>query len=396
MKILHYIPTYAPAWSYGGPVRSVSALCEELTRQGHDVTVFTTDAGLEKDEKRGEGRPVERNGVTVHYFPRVSGYGIKSPALEAAARQRVAEYDLVHVTAIWQRTGPAACRAARRAGVPYVMSPRGALGPYSWRHGTIKKLFYYFMYERRNLSEAAGFHYTSAMEAAECERFRFGKPSCTVSNAIDLNFWQRDVTAGRAWRHKRGIAEGETVLLYAGRLHHKKGLDLLPEILRQGSDTGQRMRLVLVGPEEDDTAHRLRMRFAALSLDKQVIFLPLTPPEELKTIYSGADIFMLPSLHENFGNAAVEAAACGCWVLASEQVGVARELAASDAGECLVLDASVWIAAIIGRVRKMSQMGDSSIQSGLESRFGVTAMADRMAKFYKQIISTRRNSTPFA
>ena len=224
MKLLHYIPTYAPAWQWGGPVRSVSGMCEALARLRHEVTVFTTNAGLEDDPAIPANRPVMRNGVKVHYFPRQAGYGIASSALEQAVAAHAGEFDLIHVTAIWQRTGAAACRAARKAGVPYVISPRGALGPYSWRRGRVKKLAYYALRERRSLCQASGFHYTSQMEAGECEPYRFGRPSCIVPNAIDLEFWRRDPAAGAAWRQQHGIASGDCVLLYAGRLHHKKGL----------------------------------------------------------------------------------------------------------------------------------------------------------------------------
>lgn len=345
--------------------------------------VLTTDAGLKPGDIPARGQEVLRNGVKVYYFPQVPGYGIKSPQLEQAVSDRVGEFDLVHVTAIWQRTGPAACRAARAAAVPYVISPRGALGPYSWSRGTVKKLAYYFIHERRNLQEASGFHYTSAMEAAECERFRFGKPTCIVPNAIDLDFWQRDATAGKTWRDKLGVTDDETVLLYAGRLHHKKGLNLLPEVLRQCQVAGLSVRLVFVGPEEDDTGHRLRAQFARLGIDKRVTFLPMMKSEALKAAYSGADIFVLPSLHENFGNVAVEASACGCHILASTHTGVTQELSALGIGKTLPLISSEWSNAIAETIARRQ----TSLEqwANLGSTFSPDDTADKMGAFYWQL-----------
>lgn len=386
MKILHYIPTYAPAWNWGGPVRSVSSLCEELVRRGHDVSVLTTDAGLRPDDIPARGTEVLRNGVKVVYYPRVPGFGIKSPGLEKAVHKRAGEFDLVHVTAIWQRTGPAACAAARRAGVPYVISPRGALGPYSWHRGALKKIAYYLLRERAGLQAAAGFHYTSAMEAEECERFRFGRPSCVVPNGVDPGDWHQDAGAGRSWRDRHGICQDETVLLYAGRLHHKKGLELLPAALARLS--GPSWRMVFIGPDDDGTKERLEKAFGKANLEDRVLFLPAVMPTELRAAYSGANTFLLPSLHENFGNVAVEAAACGCWILAADTVGVARELATLGVGECLPRDARAWADALAGAQEqpkanpeyRPARIFDLKIAAEAMDAFYQTLCADRIQK----------------
>jgi len=384
MRLLHYIPVYAPAWRWGGPVRSVSGLCEELVRQGHEVTVFTTNAGLEDDPTIPTDRSVTRNGVTVHYFPALHGYGIRSPALEAAVAARAGEFDLIHVTAIWQRTGPAACQAARAAGVPYVISPRGALGPYSWRRGRLKKTVYYWLKERAGLRRASGFHYTSKMEAGECERFRFGRPSCIVPNAVDFSFWHREAEAGEAWRSARGFAADETVLLYAGRLHHKKGLELLPEVVRLCRDAGISVKLVLLGVEEDDTGSLIRRQSDDLGIAALVSILPAVSPEELRAVYSAADLFVMPSRHENFGNVAVEAAACGCPVLLSDQIGVAQELAACGKGLVLPRHAEEWAAAIKVGGRAAAQ---NAVSESME-QFSLGAVAGELAGFYGSCIAS--------
>ena len=345
------------------------------------MTVLTTDAGLPTGDAPARGQEVLRNGVKVYYFPQVPGYGIKSPALEAAIGDFVKAHDLIHVTAIWQRTGPAACRTARRAGTPYVISPRGALGPYSWQRGLLKKTAYYWLHERRNLVEASGFHYTSTLEATECERFRFGKPAAIVPNSIDHYFWKRDEVARKLWRTRYGYTDDDTVLLYAGRLHHKKGLDLLPEVIAQCHEKACPVKLVLVGPEEDDTGRLLRASFAKLGLDRWVQFLPMLLPEELRMAYSSADIFVLPSRHENFGNAAVEAAACGCRVLTSKYVGIGEDLMRLGYGECLERNPADWVKIITQR----RAITDYNV-SLLLNAFSVTIAVQNMEAFYQRIM----------
>lgn len=345
--------------------------------------MLTTDAGLKQGNIPGRGREVSRNGVKVHYAPQVPGYGIRSPALEAAIGEFAENQDLIHVTAIWQRTGPAACRAARAAGVPCVISPRGALSPYSWKRGRWKKLVYYLLYERRNLSEAAGFHYTSAMEAAECESFRFGKPSCVVPNGIDFQRWRRNGAAGAAWRKRNGIPADARVMLYSGRMHHKKGLDLLPEVLSRLSKPD--WRIVFVGGDDDATGQKLEVEFRRKGLADRVRFLPWVDSGALAETYSGADILVLPSRHENFGNVALEAAACGCWILASEKVGIARQLAELGAGECLPLNVDAWVGTIANWRSR-----DAGPSSRVIGTFDIRNTAESMETFYRSLPSAAR------
>ena len=380
MKILHFIPVYAPAWKFGGPVRSVSALCEGLAARGHEVTVLTTDAGLESLPELPRGEVVMRNGVKVLYYRRVSGYGICSPTLVGAIAAAAKDFDLVHISAVWQRTGPAAAQAALSAGVPYVVSPRGALGPYSWQHGRVKKLLYYFLRERYTLRHAAAVHYTTEMERDECVPFRFGRPGCVVPNPIDFSHWRRDEVAGAECRHRYRVADGEMFALYAGRVHHNKGLELLPEVMSLVRARDVRCKLLFAGPEEDGTAELLRKRFAQRGLSDRVHFAGTLSSDELRAAYSAADVFLLPSLHDSFGNVAVEAAGCGCWVLASIFTGVAKQIASLSAGECLPLEAEVWAAAIVrSRGRNVDATAISSV-------FSVDGITEAMERFYRTII----------
>ncbi len=382
MRILHYIPTYAPAWSFGGPVRSVSSLCEGLSRRGHTVTVFTTDAGLESDRDIIRGAAIDRNGVEVRYFRRTAGWGIKSPEMENAVKNYVSKYDLIHVTAVWQRTGPAACRAARKGGVPYVISPRGALGPYSWARGRIKKRLYYAIFERSNLLNASGFHYTSKMEMAECQTFKFGKPHSIIPNSLNLQGWSRDNTARSYWRKILGCDQNSLLCLYAGRLHHKKGLEILPGILARIQNIPWRM--AIVGNDSDGSGKRLAQDFASQKLGARVNFLPAVKPAQLPGLYSAADVFLMPSHHENFGNVAIEAAVCGCYVLASVETAVAEQLEQLGAGTRLPRVTQVWSDAIGQR------MTDCPVSiecvNRVKNSFSDEYVAERMEYFYNSVV----------
>ena len=337
MRILHYIPTYAPAWRWGGPVISTASVCESLAALGHEVKVLTTDAGLDASFR---DLNTVRNQVAVHYFPTEKGLGIHSPALERAVTDEVKGFDLLHVTGVWQRTSPAACAAARRAGKPFVISPRGALGPYSWRQKRLKKLIYYWWRERSNLAGAAGFHFTSQMEARECTHFVRHRPSAIIANAVLPGNWSREEALGLDWKNRNGLPGDLPLLLNVGRLHHKKGLDLLPAAL--ASLKSLRWQLAFVGADNDGTAAQLAESFRKHGLEGRVHFLPPEPPAALPPVYSAGSLFLLPSRHENFGNVVIEALGAGCPVVVSDQVGNAADVALSGAAFVLPRSPAEW------------------------------------------------------
>jgi len=381
MKILHYTPAYPPAWKTGGPVRSVSQICEGLAALGHDVTVLTTNVELEDNLDIVPGRPQERNGVKVTYFSMKKGLsGIRSADLEATVRKRVAEFDLVHVTGVWQPTSMAACRAAKKAGVPYVISPRGALGDYSWTQKPWKKIPYWWLYERKNCCDAAVMHYTTIMEEMECRRFKLPGQSALIPNSVGLGFWTYDADAAQRWRSKNNIPVDMKLLLNAGRLHHKKGLDLLPEALAGLTDSNWKM--IFVGSDDDGTKGALITEFNKRGLSERILFIDTIPPEELRALYSAADLFLLPSRHENFGNVVIEALSCRCPVIISDHVGVAEDLTEYEEVTVLANDSAQWSAVI---QHMSAEKITESVVNSLNENYSLNAVVSAFENVYRRL-----------
>ena len=140
MRVLHFLPVYIPAWQFGGPVLSVSRLCEGLVQQGVEVRVITTNAGLPDFPGDQLGIPQNVNGVQVIYYAVDKQGGIiRSRTLLEALPEHMHWADLLHLSSIWQPLGIPVQQAAHAAGVPAIQTLRGALGPYSWRRGWWKK-----------------------------------------------------------------------------------------------------------------------------------------------------------------------------------------------------------------------------------------------------------------
>ena len=327
MQILHFLPVYVPAWQFGGPILSVSRLCEGLVSQGAQVRVITTNAGLSEFPDDQLGIPQNINGVEVIYYPVDKHLGpIRSSALVAALPLHMQWAQLLHLSSIWHPLGLLVQQAAHLSGVPVIQTLRGALGPYSFQRSWWKKAPYFWLKERPLLQRAAALHCTTKQEACEIAWLRLKPHVEILPNPLDLSQHRYDPKLGQCWRLSMGLSPEHPLLLVAGRIHHKKGLDLLPPVLKSLSHMS--WQLLFVGQDDDRTGQKLRRSFHRFGLSHRVHWIDPIPATELIGPYNASDCLLLPSRHENFGNVVVEALACGSGVLISDKVGVADSIGA--------------------------------------------------------------------
>ena len=325
MRVLHFLPVYVPAWQFGGPVLSVSRLCEGLVQQGVDVRVITTNAGLPNFPMHQLGTPQTVNGVEVFYYPvDQETVVIRSKALVDSLTDHMCWADVLHLSSIWQPLGIPVQKAPHAARVPVIQTLRGALGPYSWRRGLWKKLLYYLINERHFLQRASVLHCTTKQEAKEISWLGLRPPVKLLPNPLDLSQVRCDTSLREKWRKNLGIPDNQTLFLVAGRLHHKKGLDILPSILLSISQ--EPWQILFVGDDDDGTTLGLHRQMRRFGLDSRCHWIDALPVSDLAGPYNAADWLLLPSRHENFGNVVIEALSCGCGVLVSDQVGCAEGL----------------------------------------------------------------------
>src|SRR5262245_40352211 len=169
MRILHVVPSYQPATRYGGPIYSVHGLARAQARCGEEVHVFTTNIDGPGESSVPLGEPVELDGVTVWYFPCSTGRRLcRSSVMGGSLRERVSDFDVLHLHSVFLWPTLAAARAARKAGVPYVLAPRGMLvADLIRRKSWLMKSAWLSLFERANIEQAAAVHVTSEMEASE-------------------------------------------------------------------------------------------------------------------------------------------------------------------------------------------------------------------------------------
>jgi len=181
MRILHVVPSYLPAMRYGGPIFAVHGLCRALASRGHEVQVFTTNIDGPGISPTPIGTSVDLDGIKIRYFfcPLVRRLG-------RALHHSIGELDVVHLHSVFLWPTWAAARAARNAGVPYVLSPRGMLvKDLIARRSRFAKSAWIHLIERSNVERAAALHLTSPLEGAELETFRLA--ASTVSRHSQCN-----------------------------------------------------------------------------------------------------------------------------------------------------------------------------------------------------------------
>lgn len=355
LRILQVVPNYYPAVRYGGPIRSVHGLAAALVRRGHDVHVYTTSVDGPTDLDVPLDRAVDLDGVKVHYFRVPALRRLSwSPTLGRRLRQSISGFDAVHVHAVYLCPTLAAAREAARARVPYVLAPRGMLIREAInRKSRWVKTAWINCFERKSLSQAAAVHVTAEMEAAELEWLGLPMPHVAcIPNGVQFPRDDMPLPAG-PYSHLPA-----RFVLFLSRINWKKGLDRLIAAWRFVPDTA----LVIAGNDEEGYQAKLLNQVRELGLSDRVIFLGPVEDAHKWALFNQAQLFVLPSYSENFGNVVAEAMSMGCPVAVTPEVGISDLVESVGAG--IVAD---------GEPAKFS----SAIRSLLSSPADLRAMGQR-------------------
>lgn len=380
LKLLHVVSSYLPAMRYGGTIVSVHGLCRALAARGHDVHVYTTSVDGTDDSAVPHDEPVDVEGVKVWYFRSRSLRRIYyAPELRRTLRRRVGEFEVVHTHAIYLWPLWTAAREARRAGVPYVVSPRGMLEKeLIERKSAMWKAALIAFIEKANLEGAAAVHVTSRREAVEAEAFGFSlRRVCEVPNGVDI-----ERGGGAAAPAIAQAIDGGPYVLFLGRINWKKGLDRLLAALEQAPG----VRLLVAGNDEDGYQPALASLAARYGLNERVIFTGPVHGADKAALIGGARALVLPSYSENFGNVVLEAMAAGRPVIVSREVGVADLVRESGAG--LVSDGGPEdLGGAIGRLSSDVAAGDAMGGRGraVAARYSWDSVAAQMETLYESV-----------
>jgi glycosyltransferase involved in cell wall biosynthesis len=382
VRVLHVSPYFPPAIPYGGPPASVLGLCQGLQRAGVDVEVVTTTANGDAQLAASPATGDRYDGVPVRYvqmaFPRrFFGARVRGPLVAALARA-----DVCHIHGVWNVPEWWASYLARARKLPYVVSPRGMLLPQAVRRGRWRKAVAYQLIERANLRGAALLHATSEQEADALRDLQLGAQIAVVPNGVDLESAQR---APLGYRRQIGIPPDAFVVLYLGRMHRIKRLDLLADAFDELRATHRSAHLVLAGHDEHGLIPDLRRRLSAHALF--VHTLDAVGGQDKWALLRDADVTVQCSDSESFGMSIVESLAAGVPAVVTRTCPW-QEIETRECGLWVEQRAPAIAAALRALAddpARRRRMGDRAAALARE-RYGWDAIAPLMSRLYAGLL----------
>lgn len=373
MRILHIIGSMDP--KNGGPVEGIFRRARYLLQMGYSVEVLTLDA---------PDAPFLRDilPLKVHAVGPGRGRFGYGPGLRRWLVENVSAYDHVFVHGLWQYHGIGTARVLWSLNKPYYVFAHGMLDPwfkerYPLKH--LKKWIYWLIAEYWVLRRAKFVLFTT-----EEERIRSRDSFCLYH----VN--ERVVSYGTSEpphvspeiveqvRHEVKGGRGGRIVLFLGRIHPKKGCDLLIRAFAAARRLSE-IQLVMAGPVEQAYKDQLTELALGLGVADDIVWLGLVTGDRKWALLRVADVFMLPSHQENFGVAVAEALGSGLPVVISDKVNIWREvlddgagLVGDDTEEGARESLSRWLMLEPAQTRKMAECARSSF----EKRYSIVAMAN--------------------
>lgn len=296
MNILQVSPFFPPAWAYGGPSRVVFELSQNLAKAGHEVTVYTTDA---RDSATRVAQDEDSEGeVRVRRFRNLSNYlawyhkFFIAPGIIPAARNELAQFDIIHLHGSRNLLNAVISSYAKENSKPVILQAHGSLETGFGRTG-LKKL-YDVMGGRGFFESMAGAIALNRSEAGVYQEFGFSPEKVIIiPNAIVLQGHENS-EVGVSFRRTFGVPEDTRLILYLGRLHHTKRIDLLLRAFERLSRSHDDLLLALVGPD-DGYETRLRNLVSRLSLEDSTLITGFVSHDLRQSALRQSEVLVTPS-----------------------------------------------------------------------------------------------------
>ena len=287
MKILTFLTNIDQ--TKGGPSRSVPLFVRGLSEMGIDVTLMV----------------IKSDDMNLHAL---DGTFAKVHLLDPSYTKKDLEnfvekerFDVIHGQCIWEPLFHQMRLAADKHQIPFILTPRGTLEPWSLQQSKWKKRIARWLYQDKDLKRCACIYATAEMEAQHIRDLGFKNPICIIPNGIE--------TEGYPCRNDASMVKKR--ILFLSRIHPKKGIEVLIEAFSRLHQEFQDWSVMIVGNGEDEYRKALNEKVAKLGLsDKIQILAPVFGAAKMK-IYQESSVFCLPSYSENFGMVIAEAMSCG-------------------------------------------------------------------------------------
>jgi len=388
MKILMISGTFPPR-SFGGVTKVTFNISKHLVKYGHEVIVFTTDAGDSQKTRSTINKYSEIEGIKIFYFKNINNYlafhhRFYFPfGFISMSRRQIKNVDVIHIHENRSYLSIIATHFARKYQIPYIIQPHGDL-PADFGKKRLKQIYDYF-WGNSILKNAARIITLTPHESNQCMQKGIPKEKIEIiPNGFDYSNFPTPLEKG-IFRRKFGIESRQKIILFLGRINEIKGLDLLVEAFFKVYKEIPDSILVIVGP--DDGYQQFLMKLInKLNIQDRIIFTgPLYGPEKFYAYYD-ADIYVLPSRYEAFPNTILEAWACGTPVILTDSC--ALSTIAQQAG-IVVKPNPIHLAEAIKNLLMDEKLRESCSKRGqslVQNEFNMEMVARKIEECYQNVI----------
>jgi glycosyltransferase involved in cell wall biosynthesis len=381
MKILQVINFLAPV--YGGSAEVPWQLSKALVKSGHDVTIYTSSYKFNPDALTAKE-------VAIHAFKswlQFADFSI-TPSLTKNARREIKNFDIVHLHNFRTYQNMVVHGFAKVYSVPYVLQAHGSLTTY-FQKGMFKKAFD-VIWGRNILHNAARVIAVTDIEAEQYHSLGVNQNKIEiVPHGIDLAEFDNQATKGE-FRKKYKINPDKNIVLYLGRIHKMKGLDILANAFADLSHNHKDIVLAIVGPDGGYLTILKKLVTKLGNIDNVIFTGPLYGQEKLEA-YIDADIYVLPSSYEIFGITILEAWACGKPVVVTDRCGMADVV--RDRAGLVVLYDKVQLRNALSKLLNDTSMRREFGKQGrklVEEEYNWSSAASRVERIYNNVLANRK------
>ncbi|PWB83562.1 MAG: hypothetical protein C3F11_05955 [Methylocystaceae bacterium] len=392
MNVLHVIPSVSKV--HGGPTHALTMMERSLSALGVAVTTLTTDDDGPGRRLSSASRPHSVDGAMRLYARKWSEFYKFSPGLLTWLLRHVRDFDVIHIHALFSFSSVAAAFAARARGVPYVVRPLGTLNEYGVkRRRPWLKTASFRLIESRILTHAAAVHFTSQGEWDEAKSL--GVPSRGV--VIPLGVDGAEVT--EQCKPPIEVEAGQKIVLFLSRLDPKKNVEGLLKAFGSVRQSHSNAVLVIAGDGPAEYVRSLKSLAEAEGIAEATTWTGHVEGPQKWSTFAAADVFVLPSLSENFGIAAVEAMIAGRACVIGRGVAIAEEIAGAGAGLVTEPDPpsiAHALKSLLDEETLRREMGARGRELA-EREYASSAMAKRLVELYCRIarpVEPARQSKP--
>lgn len=321
--------------------------------------------------------------LALTHWPTSRAIWLHDRELRVRFREEVKRADGIHIHGLWEQSTAIACHTARALRTPYILSAHGMLQSWALANKKLKKRIYSALFERANVNGAACLHALTHAEAQDYRRFGASHPIAVIPNGVHI---PRSISPDLFYMQFPAL-KGKKIILFLGRIHFKKGLDLLVKSWAMLAKKWPEAHLVLAGPDFENTRSTIEQLIAEHRISDQVLFTGMLSGEIKWSALAASQCFVLPSYSEGLSVSILEALGIGLPVIITDQCNV-PDVKLINAGWCIQPDVDQLSCSISEFLHNSPEanreIGDRG-RNLILKRYNWSSVANQMSDLYRWV-----------